>query len=275
MTLNNNNSSTPLNYTISIDEVLCSNVQISITGIEKIRQETSKDVTLQHLKCIITYGWPVTQRECSKNLHMFWNYRDELSVENLMVFKGDRIVVPATLQHTILRHFHEAHMGREKMLLHARSAVLFVLDLLQMLTTWQKHTPKHGQYQILVHEPTAIQLWSKLVSDIFDIKRKSYIIIADYYSRFPYVKQLPNITSRSIINVFKPLFVDYGFCDILVTDNHMGHRNLKLFFETAPSNILPAVQCTLPQSNGFAESMVKVMKNIITKYFEANEDPNW
>ena len=54
MTLNNNNSSTPHYATISIDEVLCSNAQISTTGIEKIRQETSKDVTLQHLKRIIT-----------------------------------------------------------------------------------------------------------------------------------------------------------------------------------------------------------------------------
>ena len=30
-----------------------------------------------------------------------------------------------------------------------------------------------------------------------------------------------------------------------------------------------------PQSNGFAESMVKVMKNLITKSVESNEDPNW
>ena len=125
MTLNNNNSSTPHRDTISIDEVLCSNVQISTTGIEKIRQETSKYVTLQHLKRIITYGLPETGRECSKNLHMFWNYRDELSVENQMVFKGDRIVVPATLQHTILRHLHEGHMGLEKMLLRTRSAVFW------------------------------------------------------------------------------------------------------------------------------------------------------
>ena len=41
MTMNNNNSSTPYNDNISIDEV-CSNVQISTTGLEKIRQETSK-----------------------------------------------------------------------------------------------------------------------------------------------------------------------------------------------------------------------------------------
>ena len=125
MTLNNNNSSTPHYDTISIDEVLCSNIQISTTGIDKIRQETSKNVTLQHLKRIITYGWPETRRDCSKNLHIFWNYRDELSVENQMVFKGDRIVVPVTLQHTILRHLHGGHMGLEKMLLHARSAVFW------------------------------------------------------------------------------------------------------------------------------------------------------
>ena len=70
MTLNNNNSSTPHNDTMSIDEVLCS------TSIEKIGQETSKDVTLQHLKRTITYGWLKTRRECSNDLHMFWNYRD-------------------------------------------------------------------------------------------------------------------------------------------------------------------------------------------------------
>ena len=53
---------------------------------------------------------------------MFWNYRDELSVENQMMFKVDRIVVTVTLQLTSLRHLHEGHMGLEKILLRARLA---------------------------------------------------------------------------------------------------------------------------------------------------------
>ena len=152
--------------------MLCSNVQISTTSIEKIRQETSKDISLQHLKRIITYGWPKTRRECSKNLHMFWNYRDELLVENQMAFKCDRIVVPATLQHTILRHLYEGHMGLEKMFLRARSAVFwsgltaYINNMEKNCETCQNHAPKQGQDQILVHEPTATKLWSKLASDI-------------------------------------------------------------------------------------------------------------
>ena len=83
MTLNNSNSSTHHNDTISVEEVLCSNVQISTTGIQKIRQETSKDV--KHLKSISTYGWPETRRECSNYLHMFWNCIYGLSVENYVI----------------------------------------------------------------------------------------------------------------------------------------------------------------------------------------------
>ena len=54
--------------------------------------------------------------------------------------------------------------------------------------TCHKHSPKQGQEQILVHEPAATHPLSKLASDIFAIKGKSYIVIVDYYSRFPYVK---------------------------------------------------------------------------------------
>ena len=142
--------------------------------------------------------------------------------------------------------------------------------------TCQKHAPKQGQEQILVHELTSTKPWSKLASDIFDIKGKSYIVIADYYSRFPYVKQLPNITSRSIINVFKTLFADHGFCDILVT--HNGPSYVSQEFETFLRDcFIKHITSSpmYPQSNGFAESLVKVMKNLITKSFETNEDPNW
>ena len=76
--------------------------------------------------------------------------------------------------------------------------------------------------------------------------------------------------------MFKTLFADHGFCDILVTDN--GPSYVSQEFETflRDCSIKHITSSPMyPQSNGFAESMVKVMKNLITKSFEANEDPNW
>ena len=168
------------------------------------------------------------------------------------------------------------------MQLHARSSVFWpgltndVKNITKSCEPCQKHAPKQRQEEILVHEPTATKPWSKLASDIFDIKGQSYIVIADYYSRFPYIKQLIIITSKSIINVFKPLFADHGFCDILVTDNGPSYvsKEFTTFLEDCSIRHITSSPM-YPQSNGFAESMVTVMKNLITKSVESNEDPNW
>ena len=276
-------TTTPYSNAISIDEILCSTIQMSTTGTQRIHDETAKDVTLQHLTRTIVDGWPEVYKDCPADLHSFWNFRDELSVENQLLFKGDRVVIPSTLQPEILKHLHTGHMGTEKMQLCARSSVFWpgltneVKNITKSCEPCQKHAPKQRQEEILVHEPTATKPWSKLASDIFDIKGQSYIVIADYYSRFPYVKQLSNyITSKSIINVFKPLFADHGFCDILVTDNGSSYvsKEFTTFLEDCSIRHITSSPM-YPQSNGFAESMVKVMKNLITKSVESNEDPNW
>ena len=173
-------------------------------------------------------------------------------------------------------------MGIEKMLLRARSAIFWpgltadVTNIAKNCQVCQKYAPKQSQEPILVHEPTATRPWFKLGSDIFEVKGKYYIVVADYYSRFPYVKQLTNITSRSIINVFKTLFADHGFCEILCTDNGPSYVSKEFTTFLNDCSIRHITSDPMyPQSNGFAESMVKVMKNLITKAIASNEDPNW
>ena len=203
----------PLQEDISIGEVLCSTTRISTTGIQQIRDETTNDNTLQKLTRTVVEGWPEVRKDCPTQLHEYWNFRDELSVENQLLFKGDRVVIPKIIQPEILRRLHEGHMGIEKMLLRARSGLTAdVTNMAKNCQVCQKYAPKQSQEPIFVHEPTATRPWFKLGSDIFEAKGKYYIVVADYYSRFPYVEQLRNNnTSRSIINVFKTLFADHGF----------------------------------------------------------------
>ena len=102
---------------ISIIEVLCSTARIPTTGIQHIRDETTKDNTQQKLTRTIVEGWLEVRKDCTTQLHDYWSFRDELSVQNQLLFKGDRVVIPKTLQPEILRRLHEGHMVIEKMLL--------------------------------------------------------------------------------------------------------------------------------------------------------------
>ena len=60
----------------------------SPTRIVEIRMETSKDSTLHTLCEIISLGWPENRAHCPTHLMPFWNFRDELSVEDGLILKG-------------------------------------------------------------------------------------------------------------------------------------------------------------------------------------------
>ena len=85
--------------------------------VNKIREETSKDATLQLLAKYITNGWPVDQKKIPKELHPYWNYRDKISIEDGILLKLHRILIPHTLHMEMLDLIHEGHQGIEKCLL--------------------------------------------------------------------------------------------------------------------------------------------------------------
>ena len=62
--------------------LITSNIPVSSTEIELIHEETSKDPTLTLLRHYIRMGWPIDHRMLPQELHTFWNYREDLSMEN-------------------------------------------------------------------------------------------------------------------------------------------------------------------------------------------------
>ena len=88
--------------------------------INRLREETSKDTTLHLLAKYITNGWPVDQKKFPKELHPYWNYRDEISMEDRILLKSHRKLIPHTLHMEMLDLIHGGHHGIEKCLLNAR-----------------------------------------------------------------------------------------------------------------------------------------------------------
>ena len=105
--------------------LITSNLPVSSTEIELIHEETSKDPTLTLLRCYIHMGWPNDHRMLPQELHTFWNYREDLSMENGLITKGARLLIPSTLRKKVLEQIHDGHLGIEKCMLKARDSVFW------------------------------------------------------------------------------------------------------------------------------------------------------
>ena len=87
--------------------------------IDRLRQSTAKDDTLILLKHTVQHGWPQTITELPPELHPYWTFREEISTEDGILLKGERIIIPAVDQPDILQQLHHGHLGLQKCLHHA------------------------------------------------------------------------------------------------------------------------------------------------------------
>ncbi len=81
-------------------------VKWSDKNIGDLCNATEEDEELRPLKEVIRHGWPDRQQELSKSLRTYWSMKDFLSIENGILMKGDRIIVPKCLQMEILNRLH-------------------------------------------------------------------------------------------------------------------------------------------------------------------------
>ena len=100
------------------DEVLIhalvESLPISGMKIEEMRDAMNRDEALQVLKTTVQKGWPKYKDSTPLCIRQYWQFRDEINVREGIVFRGDRMVVPAVLRKEMLGIIHESHMGVEK-----------------------------------------------------------------------------------------------------------------------------------------------------------------
>ena len=89
----------------------------SVTShLKEIAEETAKDNVLQSVIHHISENWFICKRSLPMDVHPFWSCKDQLSFNDGIVYRGDRIVVPARLRKSLTEKLHQAHMGVESTL---------------------------------------------------------------------------------------------------------------------------------------------------------------
>ena len=243
-----------------------SHLNASAMRLEEIKEETAKDPKLSLLREFISTGWPELRSECPSHLHGYWNFRDQLGMENGIIIKGTQIVIPRVLRPAALEKLHYAHQGMEKCRLRARGSVFWdgilqdIEHVVRGCAACQRHQASLPKEPILNH-PIPPRPWHTVAMDLFTWEQNTYLLVADMYSRFPIVRRLTSLTADSIIRHLRAIFDEHGIPDKVVSDNgpqfsatsFAQFAKLYGFRHTTSSPYYP-------QSNGLIERQVQVVK---------------
>ena len=250
--------------------IITSNLPVSSTEIELIHEETSKDPTLTLLRHYIHMGWPNDCRMLPQELHTFWNYREDLSMENGLITKGARLLIPSTLRKKVLEPIHNGHLGIEKCMLKARDSVFWPGISNDICKTVKKcgicQASSKAAKPVGNVSDVPPHAWHTLGTDLFYWNKIDYLVIGDYFSKYLIVRRLPNSSTHAMIKELGLVFTELGRPFILRSDNGPCYssrefHNFLSFYQVDHITSSPHY----PQSNGFAEALVEITKKLMGK----------
>ena len=239
--------------------------------MEQIRLVTSEDTQIHDLQTVVQEGWPQHRQYCKESILDCWNFRDELSVIDGIILKGQKIFVPKSLRPEMLDKIHTGHLGIEKTLNRAEKSSFghrWQLKFRKMVASCPICTPTRNSNPREPMKPHEIpdRPWQKVGTDLFTVDNKQYLVTVDYYSRYFEVDELTSTTSIPIIRKLSAHFARHGIPEAAISDNgpQFAAEEFARFAQTWDFKHVTSSP-GYPQSNGLAEKTVQTIKNIFKR----------
>lgn len=236
--------------------------------LEGIRKVTATDTELQLVSKLVRSGWPEHMSSVPLDAREYLKVRSELSVENGLLLRGCRIVVPWSMRGEILEKLHHGPQGLIRCRERAKASVWWPglsKQLKNTVTSCQvcRELKRVQQKEPLISTPLPDRPWQRIALDLCE-HNHNYLIISDYYSRFLEILHLSSTTSAHIIQKLRTVFARFGVVDQAVSDNGPQFASTEfqnfakeLDFEHISSSPHH------PQGNGHAERAVQTAKKIL------------
>ncbi|XP_018406799.1 PREDICTED: uncharacterized protein K02A2.6-like [Cyphomyrmex costatus] len=208
-----------------------------------IELHTRKDTELQKLLQALQSG------TLAHSADRFNLEQTEFLLQEGVIFRGHRVVIPKSLQKKILEELHTGHFGINKMKGIARSYcwwkgidddIKALVENCQNCNTFKNNPQKVEQH---IWEPSAAPMHRVHADFAGPFLGRWFFIVVDSYSKWPEVRIVKNLMAKTVIEECRDIFTKYGIPQIFVTDN-------------APYN---------PATNGQAERFVQTLKNALRR----------
>lgn len=263
------------------DEDIVHATQLLAVTEERFQQlrHTEADELCIRLKQTILKGWPDSKSKLPKELTPFFNFLDELVIQDGLIFKGNRVLIPKAMQRRMVEMIHGAHSGVNACVAKARELMFWpgmtsqIRDHVSNCLACRAYDVRQTKEPMMLREVPE-RPWQKVALDIFAHDGKDYLIVVDYFSDYFEIDALTSTSAQAVINKLRSQFARHRIPEEVVSDNgpQFSSNEFRNFSEkwdflhrsTSPYH---------SQSNGKAESAVKEAKKLLTRAKETNEDP--
>ena len=228
---------------------------------------TSADPVLSKVMRYCRDGWPT---EVPVELQSYFRKKEEISMESNCLFRGTRVIIPASLQSQILSELHEGHQGIVKMKGLARSRIWWprldndIEQEVRSCTPCQEH--RNQPAPVPLHPwPWAKNPWDRIHLDFAGpVDGTMYLVLVDSHSKWLEVVPMSSTTTEKTVGVLRTLFARYGLPKELVTDNGPQFTAME-FSEFIRNNGIRHCRSAPyhPATNGAAERCVQTLKNAL------------
>lgn len=202
-----------------------------------------------------------------------------MTLQNGLVFKGTKIVVPESLHRSMIKETHKSHQGLQACLRRAREVFFWpgmsaqLKNLIDKCSICQSVRPEQASEPLQPH-PVPERPWQRVATDLFTFENRNYLVLVDFYSNFIELDYLADTSSQTVIHKLKMHFARHGVPDYVVSDNGPQYtssefRRFAVTWKFSHVTTSPHY----PQANGMAESAVKTCKTIMKKALLSKSDP--
>lgn len=254
-------------------------LSVSQSTLTKLQQQTAVDNNLNTLMTTIKEGWLNRINATQPALRPYYSFRDELVVQDGIIFKGERLIVPEGMRTEMKEKLHCNHGGIQATLRRARDVFYWPgmnKDIEQFIArcTICSAYQTANQKEPLMSHPVPTRPWEAIATDLFQLRGKDYLVTVDYYSNFIEVDRLYAITSTEVIHKLKAHMARHGIPERVVSDNgpQYSSEEFRAFATTYEFEHVTSSP-RYSQSNGKAESAVKTAKRIMEKAIACGSDP--
>ncbi|KAA0722308.1 Retrovirus-related Pol polyprotein from transposon opus [Triplophysa tibetana] len=244
---------------------------ISTARLEELRRHTAEDEVLQTLSSVIQSGWPAKEHCVRSLVRTFFPYRDELTLDNGIVMKGHKSVIPRSLQKEYISIVHRGHPGVEATKRRARGIIFWpamTADITAEILSCPvcNSTKPHQQKEPLKLYPVPDFPWSTVAMDMFEWQGKQYQVLVDSYSGWYEIALFHDATTCTVIKKLKKHFSVHGTPHTLISDNarqYTSQRFKDFVKQWDFTHVTSSPEYA--QSNGLAERAVRSAKELMEK----------